>query len=69
MPNVRIIIALLVTVVWIGTITLSSVDRTFHPPPEVQSIELVVVTGLFAVELSRRNGNGNGNGNHHGGKQ
>lgn len=65
MSRIRLAVALLIVVIWSGTILADYFDDTYQAPQGVTAVMLVAAGYLFgaeAVKGLRRNGNGNGNG-------
>lgn len=63
MPALRIVIAVVITMIWAAVYTADVVSSTFAAPPEVSGPMLAVVTWLFGAEIRKqvkRNGNGGG---------
>lgn len=51
MNALRILVAVLVTAVWVAVYTASVLNPNFHAPPEVSGIMLAIVTYLFGKSL------------------
>ena len=56
MPSLRTAIAIVVTVCWACSYLVALVNPSFHPPPELTTIMLVIVTYLFASDAIKKNG-------------
>lgn len=54
MNRLRIIVAILITLVWAVIYLRAFFDTDFNPPPEVSGIMLAAVTWLFGQPLRER---------------
>lgn len=56
-PDIRTVIAVVVTVVWCGAYLVSIFNPNFKPDPSISSVMVLIVAYLFVTEREkRRNG-------------
>lgn len=56
--GLRLIVAAIITFVWAVAYIVSVVHPATHPPPEISTVMIIVVTWLFAAEAGKFRKNG-----------